>query len=625
MFLSSSGDLFQWGYQDNGVNMKLPVKVEYKFQANDPVKDVIITNSFVVILLRSGALLGYGANKMNILGGPNVTQVERPIKIRDFFEEIESQIQIVDVAASDTSIVLLTRGGVVYVREDSSRSCRLLNELGESVYDHVPFDFLDNQPALAVSTTNSFSSIVTEKGIFMWGDNESGQLGQGINNYSTCIHHPVRVFTDHIPNLRSAIKVVHGTSHSIAVFQSCGINYVGPDCEIPVCYGIPANDSEVCLGHGSCSGPNKCECTFLWMSNSGDEKMNCSRVSNLFAFIIVMVIVVPLICLLLFVCCFSIPLVVKQTKARLVEMEMKAVLNERLLSDDGNEHFSGEADLISYNQLKFLNKISEGAFGVVFKGVYRETKVAIKQMKDEGYKQTQFNYEVGIMKEMRHPNIVLFMGVCRYNNYRLIISELMEGGSLEDLIHNKKERSVAPATRHFCMTLEQKISILKDICRGMIYLHNMIPPLLHLDLKPSNCLLDKRKEFCKICDFGTTRHLSTQTMTGNVGTLLYMSPEVMREERFSTKSDVFSFSILMHELFFERSPYSTNKSAEEDSLLNMLGLGIQILSGRRPDTSIDNPTSQEDQCIRLMETCWNHDPAQRPSFVEILETMENWH
>jgi serine/threonine protein kinase len=108
----------------------------------------------------------------------------------------------------------------------------------------------------------------------------------------------------------------------------------------------------------------------------------------------------------------------------------------------------------------------------------------------------------------------------------------MDGKSLESVIHTKKKG----IGRHHNMTFSKKIDLLLAIVRGMQYLHSLQPPMLHRDLKPSNVLLDKQQTIAKLCDFGSAKVSQTTTMTGSIGTLTYMSPEILRNDKMYNQS-----------------------------------------------------------------------------------------
>jgi serine/threonine protein kinase len=212
------------------------------------------------------------------------------------------------------------------------------------------------------------------------------------------------------------------------------------------------------------------------------------------------------------------------------------------------------------------------------------------------------------------------MGVCIQEEYKYIVTELM-AGNLQSLMRVKTKSN---KIKHRVISFNQKIDILLQVVGGMIYLHSLSPQIIHRDLKPSNILLDKNNQNAKVCDFGSSTTIAQQkTMTGNVGTLTYMSPEVIRHKSYGEKCDVYSFGIIMYEVFFEIDAYSNEFEKEYGNLFN---LAIAITQdGKRPtipDSIEYKYTEQEETYFDIMRRCWSEDATNRPTFVEICETLE---
>ncbi|KAL0477073.1 hypothetical protein AKO1_006130 [Acrasis kona] len=289
-----------------------------------------------------------------------------------------------------------------------------------------------------------------------------------------------------------------------------------------------------------------------------------------------------------------------------------------------------EDHIIPFNVLRFEQRINEGSYGIVFKGRYINAPVAIKRIKTDEIMTHEFMHEVKVLKSLRHPNIVLFMGVCVTKDSNFILTEFMAGGSLEDCIYLHERKSPSPI--HECMPFKKKIRLLLEVVLGMTYLHSMNPPLCHRDLKPSNILLDLNHNTAKVCDFGTAKHLQHMSMTGTVGTLVYMSPEILISDRHYDEScDVYSFSICMYELFFEVRPYtnidvtfflSENESTSEYDFGNLFNLGFQVMNGARPAIPNVALNDAERDYVDLMVRCWDTKPKNRPRFDEIFACME---
>ncbi len=125
-----------------------------------------------------------------------------------------------------------------------------------------------------------------------------------------------------------------------------------------------------------------------------------------------------------------------------------------------------------------------------------------------------------------------------------------------------------------------------------------------------------------MCDFGAAKTANQQkTMTGNVGTLTYMSPEVIQHKPYSQKCDVYSFGIIMYETFFEVDAYC---GEHENDFGNLFNLAIEVTDGKRPiipDSIEYSYSEQEERYFALMTKCWQ-DEIDRPTFEDVCEELE---
>jgi serine/threonine protein kinase len=136
-------------------------------------------------------------------------------------------------------------------------------------------------------------------------------------------------------------------------------------------------------------------------------------------------------------------------------------------------------------------------------------------------------------------------------------------------------------------------------------------------------------EIAKVCDFGSSRVQSTAgTMTGNIGTLVYMSPEVLLNKPYDDRCDVYSFGIIMHEMYFEIRPYTTDEFGNLFVRIHIFltifqNLGYQVISGSRPIVPTNlQLTEAQHAYIELMKRCWDPEPLSRPSMGETYEELE---
>ena len=155
---------------------------------------------------------------------------------------------------------------------------------------------------------------------------------------------------------------------------------------------------------------------------------------------------------------------------------------------------------------------------------------------NQGVQQTVENYyrECSLLSDLRHPNVVQFLGICFLPKTRLpvLVMERLDG-SLDELLESTPN-----------IPLHVKVSILQDVTRGLVYLHNHKPPIIHRDLTARNVLLTPAMT-AKVADLGNSRLLAKKMTRGVPGTLVYMPPEASDESNeYGTSLDMFSFGHL---------------------------------------------------------------------------------
>eukprot|EP00727_Mastigamoeba_balamuthi_P005981 m51a1_g2001 hypothetical protein (1248) ;mRNA; f:1219516-1226216 len=300
--------------------------------------------------------------------------------------------------------------------------------------------------------------------------------------------------------------------------------------------------------------------------------------------------------------------------------------------------------LVPSDEIKLGQEVGRGSFGAVYIATWRGTQVAAKvilgsRVKEDAATSEQFNNEVGIMKSLRHPNVLLFMCYSQDKD-KLII--FMPSGSLMDVLldetqsitlrsrmsilkdvaagmaylhsqkvdsvtmyeieHQIKEIAILSEVRHPSILLfevladrvvdmKQADSILSSVCNGMLYLH--MSNIVHRDLKSNNILLNKKWD-----------------VKLSVG---WMAPEVLKEGKYSEKSDVFSFGMVMYEILTRSSPYRG---------LPMIQISAAIQSGKRPPVPPSLGTFST-KYVSLMEACWDHEAVLRPGFKKIAELLNS--
>lgn len=251
----------------------------------------------------------------------------------------------------------------------------------------------------------------------------------------------------------------------------------------------------------------------------------------------------------------------------------------------------------------------QGSCGAVRRGKWREHDVAIKVLPcTDEHALAAFTQEVGVMLSLHSDYVVQFYGGAIMPNSVCLVTQLMHNGNLSQFVaHNQ----LSPFT---------KVRIAHDIAAGMAFLH--AHHLVHRNLKPTNILVASRDVrstvVCKICDFGAARFVSDEqaaaTMTSTAVTPLYTAPEMMVEHgRYSMASDVFSFGIVLAELWNETQPYSERPFDSPFAFIR------HVLDGNRPSFRSDCPPDY----VALAQACWTADPAARPTFAQIVARLES--
>eukprot|EP00002_Diphylleia_rotans_P020379 TRINITY_DN3959_c0_g1_i12.p1 TRINITY_DN3959_c0_g1~~TRINITY_DN3959_c0_g1_i12.p1 ORF type:complete len:2096 (+),score=283.10 TRINITY_DN3959_c0_g1_i12:43-6330(+) len=257
---------------------------------------------------------------------------------------------------------------------------------------------------------------------------------------------------------------------------------------------------------------------------------------------------------------------------------------------------------IPLHELQFFNILGEGSFGKVYRGEWRGTDVAIKKILDNkmaGEQTESFKREIAMVVQLRHPNIVLYMGACFAKNSVCIVSELMEIGTLHEVLHDEFRTLAYPARLQFAL----------DISRGMNYLHSANPPILHKDLKSLNVLVDQRFRL-KVSDFGMTALQGSKSSPNEIGSLLWMAPEVLDGKPYELCADVYSFGIILWEIMTREEPY--HELDNTSGIPHLVGK-----QGLRPTI----PKNVPEEIVLLMQSSWDQNPNNRTNFQHLSKTL----
>ena len=253
---------------------------------------------------------------------------------------------------------------------------------------------------------------------------------------------------------------------------------------------------------------------------------------------------------------------------------------------------------IDYAQLHIGKELGRGGFGVVFEGRWKEyggMNVAIKKAQSS----ENLDREIKIWGSLpRHQNIITLFGAASTELDTYLVIELATNGSLHKFLHKRKN----------IPSIDQSLTWASQVASAMKHLHDH--DVIHRDLKSDNVLLSD-KWVTKICDFGTARELTHATTTKQAGTRRWMSPEVMQatEAKINKKCDLFSYGMILFELFAHEIPYADIHDEVE--------VVKQVCEGKRPPI----PPTLPLYLHNVLQSCWEDDPSKRPIFDEIIKKI----
>lgn len=264
---------------------------------------------------------------------------------------------------------------------------------------------------------------------------------------------------------------------------------------------------------------------------------------------------------------------------------------------------SKDAWEIPRDSLRLEVKLGQGCFGEVWMGTWNgTTKVAIKTLKPGTMSPEAFLQEAQIMKKLRHDKLVPLYAVVSEEPI-FIVTEYMTKGSLLDFLKEGEGK---------ILKLPQLVDMAAQIADGMAYIERM--NYIHRDLRAANILVGD-SFVCKIADFGLARLIEDNEYTARQGAkfpIKWTAPEAALYGRFTIKSDVWSFGILLTELVTKgRVPYPGMVNRE---VLEQVERGFRM----------GCPQGCPESLHELMKLCWKKDPDERPTFEYIQSFLEDY-
>lgn len=293
------------------------------------------------------------------------------------------------------------------------------------------------------------------------------------------------------------------------------------------------------------------------------------------------------------------------------------------------EYASGAPVQFSYKDLQqstrnFKEKVGSGGFGTVYKGSFHNRSlVAVKKLEGIEQGDKQFRMEVATISSTHHLNLVRLIGFCSEGRHRLLVYEFMKNTSLDTFLFGSSEQ-----TRK--LDWQTRLNIALGTARGIAYLHEECRDcIIHCDIKPENILLDDNLN-AKVSDFGLAKLINTRdhrnhTLTSVRGTRGYLAPEWLANLPITSKSDVFSYGMVLLEIISGRRNFDISASSGKRKFSTWAyeefekGNLFSIVDKRLGEDII---MDEVERAIQVSFWCIQEQPSQRPSMGKVVKMLE---
>ncbi|KAL4570010.1 hypothetical protein LXL04_025659 [Taraxacum kok-saghyz] len=334
-----------------------------------------------------------------------------------------------------------------------------------------------------------------------------------------------------------------------------------------------------------------------------------NKKNEVLAIVLFIPFVVLLLCAMAYVCKEKKKMPHKKRRGNQIHSLAKDDTDFKMENLDELPFFSKHKIVKATNNFSIDNKIGEGGFGPVYKGVLEDGQIiAVKQLSktsEQGH--DEFRNEVVCIAKLQHRNLVKLLGYCIHGNDKILIYEYMDNKGLDSHLFDE--------TRNSMLNWPQRFGIIQGIARGILYLHqDSCFQIIHRDLKAVNVLLDGEMN-SKISDFGLARMFVGQDA-------MAMTKKVYAVHgRFSTKSDVFSFGVLVLEIVSGKKNRGFSHEGHSDNLLGHAWRHyIEEKSIELVDASIRKSCviSEILRSIHVGLLCVQHHAEDRPTMLAVL-------
>ncbi|XP_009137330.1 cysteine-rich receptor-like protein kinase 11 isoform X1 [Brassica rapa] len=333
---------------------------------------------------------------------------------------------------------------------------------------------------------------------------------------------------------------------------------------------------------------------------------------------IVVAITVPTVVVVFMLVALGFVLCLKRPSLQILEHE-----SDSDVSTTNSLQFQYKTVEAATNKFSVNNKLGEGRFGDVYKGKFPNgTEVAVKRLYEMSGKDTRkFRNEVVLVSKLQHKNLVRLLGFCLQGEEKILIYEFLPNKSLDYYLFDPEKQGQLDWTR--------RNKIIGEIAQGILHLHSHLT-VIYREFKASNILLDDDMN-PKISDLGMATIFGMEETRGNTKwnaeTLVYMSPEFAMHGKFSMKTDVYSFGILILEIISGKKNsclYHMDENTTAGNLVTYVwrlwrnGSQLELVD---PAMGGNYKSNEVTRCIHIALLCVQENPEDRPMLSTIITML----
>ncbi|XP_078155831.1 leucine-rich repeat receptor protein kinase HPCA1-like isoform X2 [Carex rostrata] len=273
------------------------------------------------------------------------------------------------------------------------------------------------------------------------------------------------------------------------------------------------------------------------------------------------------------------------------------------------------------NNFAETNEIGGGGYGLVYRGTLGNGQLVAVKRAQEGSSQgsNEFRTEIELLSRVHHRNLVSLVGFCFDKGEQMLIYEYVPNGTLKDSLSGKSGVH---------LDWRRRLRVALGAAKGISYLHELAdPPIVHRDIKSSNCLLDENLN-AKVSDFGLSKSHGvdgTGLITTQVkGTMGYLDPEYYMTQQLTNKSDVYSFGVLLLELITGKKPLERGRYIVRE-VQNLFDRSKDLCNLKNlldPSLGFTTSVGGFEQYISLALRCVDETSADRPTMSEVVNEIE---